>query len=672
MQIKTDIQNDLTDNEREVLHVIREVVRKYTPSTKAYIVGGWVRDKLLGIPSDDIDIMIDNMTGEDFARLITKYLDIKNPKVIEEKPEQSKYITTAIAHIPLSDGSIQKIDFAQARKEIYHEDSRIPSLKPATPQEDAYRRDLTINSLFFNVINGKIEDFTGMGIKDMLTDTIRTPENPLKTFSDDPLRIFRVIRFAAKYNGKIDPETYNAMMDPSLRDEIKKKVSKDRIGAEITKMLKNANPEIAIELLKNTGLWQDILNEALMGTKYEGKMAPLDMEQNNPHHTLSLWGHTMQSLKNLLESYTEAEDEKRITMILSSLMHDLGKLFEDIQAESKSHPGTTSYHGHEKESQEITEHILRYLKMEKYIQQVSGLARYHMRPHRFTEEGVGGIRSMRRFIRQMGEASLNWLDVFNLSVADAYSKGVDIDPVTIQKYQVLEQQLQEALLSMGNIQEKNKIEPVLNGHEIMQILNIKPGPWMSEITEYIKELKDEDPEITKDEASLKIQERFKDVDFSQYKKASKDDGDPASTCPMHLFREKNKEITSLLNDKKYYEAFTLLRQIKEEYRDEKVLRLIAYNILKLLLIDEKYRDEELLNYIFNKAMDGFFDPVLCSSVLGILLLINTATEDEVIEEIGTRMSHMSPGTLQTILDMLPEKIDRPKIRKLLKLKLNEH
>ena len=665
MQVDTNIQNNLTKDEKELFSIIKRVIEKYTPSTQAFVAGGWTRDKLLGIPSDDIDIMLSNISGEDFAKLVTKYLKINDPHIIRENPEKSKHITTARAYIPLSSGKAIEVDFAQARSEIYHEDSRIPDLKPATPQEDAHRRDLTINSIFYSINDNKIVDYTGEGIKDLVTMTIRTPEDPLKTFKDDPLRIFRTIRFAAKYGGTIDPDTYKAMQDPSLRNEINQKVSKERIGTEITKMLKNPNPIIAIQLLKDTGLWQDIVTEALRGSPYEGKMAELNMEQQNIHHRLNVWGHTMEVAKHIMEQYDEADPEKRVTMILDALMHDIGKLYTDIQAPSKTVPGAISYHGHEKESQEIANHILRYLKMEPYIQQVAGLVQYHMRPHKFTEEGVGGIRAMRRFIRQMGEASLNWIDIFNLAVADAYSKDVIVDPQVIRQYQDLETKLQEALLSMGPIKEGPEAKPILNGNEVMQILNIKPGPHMTEIMEFVKELKDENPNITKEEAAEKLKEKYQNgfSNEQEIKEANKKEQKSLSICPSHLFRKKNEEIIKAIKNGNYYEVFSILNNLKDEYKDEKISRLIAVNMLKLLLIDEKYRNNELIQYIFDKADEGFFDHVLCSYVFGILLLIETKTEEDIIKTIGNRMLKMSPGTLKTVLNMLPEKVYRSKIKK---------
>jgi tRNA nucleotidyltransferase (CCA-adding enzyme) len=659
MRLDTNIAKNLTQDEKEIFSIINEVIARYTPSTQAFAVGGWTRDKLIGVPSDDIDIMLSNISGEDFAKLVTKHMDIKDAHSIKSNPEKSKNISTAKAYVPLSSGKIQEVDFAQARSEVYREDSRIPDIKPATPQEDATRRDLTINAVFYNIKENKIEDFTGNGIKDLLTNTIRTPADPIKTFMDDPLRIFRVIRFSAKYDGQIDPETYQAMMNPALRNEIKQKISKERIGTEFIKMLKNPNPQVAIQLLKDTKLLEDIIAEAVKGTPYEGKLAEFGMNQENPNHKLTLWGHTMEVVNGILEKYQEAEPEKRVAMILSALMHDVGKLYREIWAESKSHPGHRSYHGHEDESSKITELVLKYLKIEPYIQQVTTLAQQHMRPHQMVRN-EGGARALRKFIRQCGEMSLNWLDVFNLAVADAYAKDTIRDPNTVKEYQILEQRLQEALVSLSPIPNKPELKPILNGNEIMTILNVKPGAHMKEMMEFVKELRDDNPNITKEEAAQKLKDKYQNKDIKQ---ASKNGIATSSTCPKQLLTTKIEEINSLFKEQKYYEILTIINQLKQNYgNDDNIVRLLAITVFKLLIKGEKYRYNELLQYILDKAELNFFDHILCSYVVGLLLLLETETKDEVVKEIAQRMAKMSPGTMRNVIDLLPKDIFRPNLK----------
>ncbi len=683
MKIDTNIVQNLTHDEKELFSILRKVIEQKSPSTVLRAAGGWVRDKLLGIPSADIDIMVDNLDGESMARLVTSYLKVDPAHVIKSNPEKSKFITTAKAYIPLSSGNIQEIDFAQARSEVYRQDSRIPDIKPATPQEDAQRRDLTINSCFYNINENKLEDFTGMGIKDLISDTIRTPEDPLKTFSDDPLRIFRVIRFAAKYRGNIDPKTYQAMINPQLRGEIKQKVSKERIGVEFVKMLKNPNAEVALKLLKDTGLWQDIIEESVKGTKYEGKMAELDLEQKNAHHLLTVWGHTMQVISNVLKIYPDAEPEKRITIILAALMHDIGKIYQDIWGESKSHPGSRSYHGHEEASGEISKLILKYLKIEPYIQQVSGLAGAHMRPHRFTESGDGAsARSLRRFIREMGEQSLNWLDVFNLATADAYSKGMEIEPSTIQQYQELGKKLQDALASLKPIDTKSTVKPILDGNEVMQILNVRPGPQMKDIMNFVKELRDENPDITKEQATQMLKDKYSNKQLLPTPPpqpptpitptASKEKSSMEVTCPMTVLDNKLNKVNELMRENKNYEVLTILNELKEQYgNDENVVRLIAIATLKLLVKDEEYRHNELIQHIMDKASENFFDYQLCPYILGILLLLESSTDAKAIRNIADRMIKMAPKTVEKVIKMLPEKVYHADIKTEIEQKLEK-
>jgi len=172
----------------------------------------------MGLESDDIDIALDDMFGEDFAKLINDYLnsesnlDKKRFGVIKANSDKSKHLETATIKI---DGVF--VDLVNLRSEKYTEDSRVPVIEIGTPEEDAYRRDLTINSLFYNINQSKVEDLTKMGIQDLRDGVIRTPLEPFQTFIDDPLRILRAIRFANRFNYKIVPEIVAAAKNPQIR-----------------------------------------------------------------------------------------------------------------------------------------------------------------------------------------------------------------------------------------------------------------------------------------------------------------------------------------------------------------------------------------------------------------------------------------------------------------------
>ncbi|GMF81358.1 unnamed protein product [Aspergillus oryzae] len=225
-----------------------------TPRTVLRFTGGWVRDKLLGIDSHDIDVGINNMTGYQFGLLLKDYLDIpenlqkykKNHNngqlkdaivslhKIEANPEKSKHLETVTTKIFGLD-----IDLVNLRKETYSDDSRNPQMEFGTAEEDAMRRDATINALFYNLNESKVEDFTRRGFQDMRDQVIRTPMEPYQTFKDDPLRVLRLIRFASRLGYRIDEDTENAMKNKDISEALKLKISRERVGTEMMKMLKD-------------------------------------------------------------------------------------------------------------------------------------------------------------------------------------------------------------------------------------------------------------------------------------------------------------------------------------------------------------------------------------------------------------------------------------------------
>ncbi|GAA5961629.1 hypothetical protein JCM3765_002656 [Sporobolomyces pararoseus] len=233
------------------------------------IAGGWVRDKLLGKESDDIDISTspDPITGLKFATLFENYLSLLDKRElmgkltkIEAKPEQSKHLETATAKVcQLS------VDWVQQRgKEVYSPGSRIPIVQFGTPLEDAERRDLTINALFYNLRTREIEDQTGKGLSDLgilplqSKKRIRTPLEPFKTFQDDPLRIIRAVRFAARFGREfeLDQEMVNAIHQQEIRKALldPKKISRERVGAELEKILLGKDPQYGFELIESLNL----------------------------------------------------------------------------------------------------------------------------------------------------------------------------------------------------------------------------------------------------------------------------------------------------------------------------------------------------------------------------------------------------------------------------------
>lgn len=222
------------------------------------ITGGWVRDKLLGKESHDLDIAINVLSGEEFASSFIKYaidagydlgLNTTDIHKIKKNPEKSKHLETCTTKIYGID-----IDFVNLRSEQYTEDSRVPIIECGTAEEDALRRDATINALFYHVNNEKIEDFTGRGLQDLLMGILRTPLRPWQTFLDDPLRVLRLIRFAAQLNFTINPETLQAMTNSELKTALVHKISRERVGVELEKILMSKNVSYGLRLINYVGL----------------------------------------------------------------------------------------------------------------------------------------------------------------------------------------------------------------------------------------------------------------------------------------------------------------------------------------------------------------------------------------------------------------------------------
>ncbi|KAK3688469.1 hypothetical protein B0T22DRAFT_498578 [Podospora appendiculata] len=231
--------------------------------------GGWVRDKLLGVESHDIDTAIDSMTGEAFAIRLCDFCDVDAHRKrhaigpadvgqlhkIARNPDKSKHLETTTTRLFGLD-----VDFVNLRRETYTEDSRNPQMEFGTAEEDSLRRDATVNALFYNLHTGLVEDFTG-GLEDMRAKLIRTPLEPLSTFTDDPLRVLRLVRFASRLGFEIDAEAEGVMADPRVLDALRLKISRERVGVELEKMLKGQNPCESLKFIDRLGLYHTIFTD---------------------------------------------------------------------------------------------------------------------------------------------------------------------------------------------------------------------------------------------------------------------------------------------------------------------------------------------------------------------------------------------------------------------------
>lgn len=207
----------------------------------------------------DIDIALDDKLGREFADELNQWLSSHGREtysvgVVLKNPEKSKHLETATMRI-----NNYWIDFVNLRAEEYTSDSRIPDLmRIGTAEEDAFRRDLTINSLFYNINDGVVEDMTGRGLEDLRKKIVATPLPPLTTLLDDPLRVLRSVRFAARLRFNMDEALRKAAADERVKESLEQKVSRERIGSEVDLMLKSRDPVGAMRLLINIGLIETV------------------------------------------------------------------------------------------------------------------------------------------------------------------------------------------------------------------------------------------------------------------------------------------------------------------------------------------------------------------------------------------------------------------------------
>lgn len=259
MDVPDRAQIKLSAVEKTLRQLLLDVARDQADENpELRFTGGWVRDKLLGVGSQDIDVAISTMTGMQFGQRLKTFLDrpgrldiyqrlleshggarvngkstvLSGLHKIAANPEKSKHLETVTTRIFGLD-----IDLVNLRKEVYTEDSRNPQVEFGTPEEDALRRDATVNALFYNLQTEMVEDFTNCGLDDMGKSLIRTPLEPFQTFKDDPLRVLRLIRFATRLNYEIHPDALHAMQDARIKSALKTKISRERVGEEIKKML---------------------------------------------------------------------------------------------------------------------------------------------------------------------------------------------------------------------------------------------------------------------------------------------------------------------------------------------------------------------------------------------------------------------------------------------------
>ena len=439
-----------------------------------YIIGGYVRDNLLGINSNDIDIMVmgdaikfAEITAAEFkVPLKAVYKNFLTALLLIPKNNDSEVNISEVTEYDLIEkNNILKIEFASARKESYSDSSRNPTVTNATLLEDLSRRDFTVNALAVKLTGNKgntykvIDEFEGL--TDLEKKQIRTPLDPEKTFSDDPLRIMRGIRLASKLGFKIEEKTFEGMKKFAPRLISDKVVSRERISNEFLQILMSEKPSVGLDLLYKAGVMSQIFPEFanLAG-----------VEQRKDYHHKDVFYHTLQVVDNI------SKKTDKLWLRYSALLHDIGK-----PPTKRFVEGTGwTFHGHEDYGARMLKKIFKEQKLPFYVlPYVEKLVRMHLRPIPLAKDDVTDS-AIRRLAAEAGE---ELEDLLTLCRADITTKNYDKQSKYMKNYEIVEKKIVD-------VQEKDQLrnfQSPVKGEEIMEYFNIPPSRQVGIIKKKIEE-----------------------------------------------------------------------------------------------------------------------------------------------------------------------------------------
>jgi poly(A) polymerase len=428
-----------------------EAVKKYVKAhgTETYIIGGWVRDKILGRNCKDIDFVVKG-SGEHAARGIAELLEDARPVTV--------FKAFGTAHFRYRD---MDVEFVGARKESYRSDSRKPIVEDGSLNDDQLRRDFTINALAISMnpanYGALVDPFDG--IKDLHEGILRTPLNPEQTFSDDPLRMMRAIRFAGQLGFEIEAKTRKAILSSAERLQI---ISMERIHDEFNKMMMCPLPSLPLKLLFDCRLLHQFF-PALV------KLHGVDHVDGKSHK--DNFYHTLEVLDNI------SFKTDKLWLRWAALLHDIAK-----PVTKKFEPGTGwTFHGHEDKGARMVPRIFRDLKLPmsdnmKYVQK---LVQLHLRPIVLSKEEVTDS-AVRRLLFDAGD---DIDDLMLLCESDITTKNPKKMERYLRNFELVKVKLKE-------VEEKDHLrnwQPPLSGEDIMKAFGIKPSKEVGLIKTAIRE-----------------------------------------------------------------------------------------------------------------------------------------------------------------------------------------
>ena len=440
---------DINCTERELFLLKKIAHASAQLDVETYLIGGFVRDKIIGRATRDADIVCVG-DGIALAKAVAKRF--------KPQPNLSYFKNFGTAHIKIDDFDIE---FVGARKESYKYHSRNPEVKPGTITDDQDRRDFTINALAISLNAGNygklIDPFDGM--TDIKKKIIRTPLDPLKTFSDDPLRMMRAIRFASQLGFTIEEKTFQAIKDDAGRISI---ITQERITDELNKIVASEKPSVGFDLLYQSGLLHIIFPQMvdLAGAEYKDGIGHKD----NFYHTLQV-----------LDNVSETSDD--LWLRWAAILHDIAK---PVTKKFEEGHGWT-FHGHEAVGGRMVPKIFTKLKLplNEKMKFVRKMVELHLRPISLTKENITDS-AIRRLLFDGGE---DYDALMKLCNADITSKNKWKVKKYMENFKMVRKRCQE-------VEEKDRIrnwQPPITGEMIMETFGLKPSKPVGIIKDALKD-----------------------------------------------------------------------------------------------------------------------------------------------------------------------------------------